>query len=362
VDWVRRRFGGLPLVSSTVATVAWITGGISDPIDRSTSVDPVWVVEADHGRALITNEIEGPRIRSECDPEQLGFQIIEVPWFEPDMLARAAEEFAGAPLRQVLSDASEGDRSIRAELTLERMTLTDPEQEDLRQLGADLGGALGVAVDAWVPGTSTDRDVAASVAGALEECGAVPVCLIVGGDDRVRRFRHPLSTGAPVDSLLMVVAVARRGGLHVAATRLAVVDRDDEVVALTESLRGVDDAVRGASRVGGTWAEALLALDEGYRSIGSPGAWREHWQGGPIGYEQREFEIAPGQDASPFAESTIRHGTAIAWNPSLRGGAKIEDTYLVGAGGQELVTTTPRWPVSSRGAELGTSSEVRVMA
>jgi Xaa-Pro aminopeptidase len=350
------------LVSSTVGTVAWITGGVSDPIDRASATDAIWVVEADHGRALITNEIEAPRIRSECDPAELGFQLIEVPWFEQDAMTRAAEEFAGAPLRQVLSDARDGDRSINAELTLERMTLTEPEQADLRQLGADLGDALGKAVDAWVPGTSTDRELAARVAGALEEKGAVAVCLIVGGDERVRRFRHPLSVGAVVDRLLMAVAVARRGGLHAAATRLCVADPADDVVALTESLRPVDDAVRRASRAGGTWAEALAALDGGYRSIGSTGAWREHWQGGPIAYEQREFEIAPGQEASPFAESTIRHGTAVAWNPSLRGGAKIEDTYLVGPRGLELITATPGWPVSFREAELGASSAVGVKA
>ena len=41
-------------------------------------------------------------------------------------------------------------------------------------------------------------------------------------------------------------------------------------------------------------------------------------------------------------------GQAVAWNPSLAGGAKAEDTYLVSPGGLERVTesmgTGPGWP------------------
>jgi hypothetical protein len=34
----------------------------------------------------------------------------------------------------------------------------------------------------------------------------------------------------------------------------------------------------------------------------------------------------------------------VAWNPSLPGGAKAEDTYLVTDGGLERLTTAPGWP------------------
>jgi hypothetical protein len=36
----------------------------------------------------------------------------------------------------------------------------------------------------------------------------------------------------------------------------------------------------------------------------------------------------------------------VAWNPSLPGGAKDEDTYLLGADGPELVTATGAWPLA----------------
>ena len=41
--------------------------------------------------------------------------------------------------------------------------------------------------------------------------------------------------------------------------------------------------------------------------------------------------------------------TAVAWNPSLRGGAKIEETYLVGNDGFELITDSGEWATSTDG-------------
>ena len=106
----------------------------------------------------------------------------------------------------------------------------------------------------------------------------------------------------------------------------------------------MNDAVLESSRPGGSWGESVLALAAGYDEIGQPGAWRQHFQGGPIGFEQREFELAPPQVDSPFWDLPRRAMTAVAWNPSLGGGAKIEETYLVDSE-LELLTVTPDWPM-----------------
>jgi hypothetical protein len=105
------------------------------------------------------------------------------------------------------------------------MVLSEPERADLRSLGALTAIALETALDEWQPGSSTDFDVAAAVSATLERSGAHAVCLIVGGDDRLRTFRHPLAIGATLHEAVMAVVVARRGGLHVAATRTAVTSR-----------------------------------------------------------------------------------------------------------------------------------------
>ena len=51
---------------------------------------------------------------------------------------------------------------------------------------------------------------------------------------------------------------------------------------------------------------------------------------------------------SPWWSVPIAAGTAIAINPSLPGGAKDEDTFLVTDDGLELITTTDDWPDCGR--------------
>jgi antitoxin VapB len=188
------------------------------------------------------------------------------------------------------------------------------------------------------------------VAAALEARGADAPVLIVGGDDRVRRYRHPMAAGAPVRHLAMAVVVARRGGLHAAATRFASAGPLSPALrSLWDQVRRIEAATLAAGRPGQSYADVLGALDQGYAAEGAAGGWAGHYQGGPIGYAQREFEIAPGQGGSRWPDVRIEPGHAVAWNPSLPGGAKAEDTYLVHADGLERVTTGPGWPADEGG-------------
>jgi hypothetical protein len=91
---------------------------------------------------------------------------------------------------------------------------------------------------------------------------------------------------------------------------------------------------------------ALSELAQAYADEGVPDGWQGHYQGGPIGYAQREFEIAPTQTESPWWCTALPSGAAVAWNPSLPGGAKDEDTYLLRDGDPEAVTVNPDWPAA----------------
>ena len=176
--------------------------------------------------------------------------------------------------------------------------------------------------------------------------GAFGACLIVGGDDRVERFRHPLAAARPVHRLLMAVVVAERHGLHAAATRFAIArPLSDSVRAARRAAADAERAVLDASRPSATYGDALLALADAYANAGHAGEWRNHYQGGPIGYRQRDFEIVPSQVDSRWFTAPIAVGTALAWNPSVAGGGKCEDTYLVEEDSLRRLTDTADWPL-----------------
>jgi len=335
------------LVVTGPAAVAWACGGVAPPVDRTAATDLVWAVFTPVGAALITTNVEADRIRDEYDPAAHGFtNLVVVPWHDASAFVTAAERLAGAPARSLAAD---GHPAFGIDATDDlvglRLALSAPEQDDLAELGHDAAAALQSALSGWRPG-ERDLDIQARCAAALEAAGTDAPVLIVGGDDRQERYRHPMAVGAPVHRVVMAVVVARRAGLHVATTRFAAAAPvDSALLDLRRRVLAIDEAVLRASRPGATYGGALDALDAAYAHAGAPGGWAGHYQGGPIGFAQREFEVAPGQTGTRWYGEPIAAGHALAWNPSLPGGAKVEDTYLVtDAGELASVTFAPGWP------------------
>jgi Xaa-Pro aminopeptidase len=338
--------GAAGLVLTGPAAVAWATGGIAPPVDRTAGTDLVWAVFTATDSWLITTNVEAPRVRAEYDPAAHGFAgLAEVPWHEPAAFESAAAELAGVPPARLASDGHPAFGIGAADdLIALRLTLSQAEIDDLADLGADAAQALQAALAQWRPG-ERDLDIQARCAAGLESAGADAPVLIVGGDDRLAAYRHPMAIGAPVERLVMAVAVARRDGLHVALTRFASAGPvDPGYRALRRRVLAVEKAVLSANTPGATFGSTLEALASGYSANHAINAWTGHYQGGPIGFAQREFEIAPGQSSSRWFRQPIAAGQAIAWNPSLPGGAKAEDTYLVTPGQLRRLTEAPGWP------------------
>lgn len=345
----RRRLAGLVLQGTD--GVAWISGGLTNRIEPGNPASVAWAVVTPDAAHVITTNVELPRLR--CEGGLEAFDLHGVDWFEAGAFAALAEELVGAPAVRIGGLGVDLDE----ELIELRLALDEAEQARLSVLAAEATAALEDALRQWAPGTR-DTDVQARIAAALEATGAFGACLIVGGDERVERFRHPLAAGRPVRRLLMAVVVAERHGLHVAATRFA---SAGPLAGTVRAARGaaasVEEAVLDASRPGATYGEALTALADAYARAGHARAWREHYQGGPIGYRQREFELAPSQVESRWYGTSISIGTALAWNPSVAGGGKCEDTYLVEEDGLRRLTTSEEWPLEGgRPAVLDISS------
>ncbi len=322
---------GLPgVVLTRPATVAWLTGGMTNVIDRSASHDAVWIAVGPDAGACISTVVEEPRLRAEHD---LPFPVVGVPWHDPAAYRRAADAVVGA--------AAPADDELDDELTALRLALVPEERERLAALGSDATAAVEGALRDWRPG-ATDRGVMAGVAARCERAGIVPVCLIVGGDDRLERFRHPLADGSPMRRQAIAVLVGLRHGLHVALTRhvSAGVPSERLAAAQAESLQ-IEAAVLDACAPGATYGDVLGRLAAAY----GDDRWRQHWQGGPIGYRQREFEIAPAPPATHWHAEPVASHHAIAFNPSVAGGGKAEDTFLVAAGRLQPVTASTDWPV-----------------
>jgi Xaa-Pro aminopeptidase len=328
--WLDASGLGAALFSSQPG-VAWVTGGLEDRVVRNEEPALVWALVTPSDTWLITTNIEQPRIGAEEDVA--GFSVHVIPWHSPRGLAGAVDDLAGGV------KVGEAPASLR-------MPLLNEEAERMAVLGADTAHALEGAMRSWQP-VERECDLAARIAAALEERLIFPSVLLVGGAARRRAFRHPVPSLAVCGRDVLAVVVGVRGGLNVACSRTASAGAPDpELAARHHAACAVEAALIAATRPGVTWEDAFIAGQDAYREAGFEGEWREHVQGGPIGYLSREFDVVPGTEG---AAGTITAGTAFAWNPTVRG-AKSEDTFIAdGSGIPFPITNTADWPATAVG-------------
>jgi Xaa-Pro dipeptidase len=308
------------------ANFAWYTGGADNRVDHGDPLGVAGILLTRETSYVLTNNIEAPRMREEQTP---GTEVVEHPWHEePDVLLR--ELTGGAAIGADFP--SEYGPDLSAEISPLRYVLDGDAIEGYRLLGADTALALAEVASSLSPETDEFEAAAELSAACLRRGMFVPV-LMAASEERLVRYRHPVPQGGPLGRQAMLVACAERGGLFANLTRMIYFDDPDPETARRQ--RACEEVMRRmreeAIRPGRTLAQAFEDCRRFYAEAGFPEGWRDHHQGGMTGYASREVI------ATPRTQQEIRERQAFAWNPSLQG-AKAEETFVLGAGGPEVLT------------------------
>jgi antitoxin VapB len=214
--------------------------------------------------------------------------------------------------------------------------LTDGEVARYRLLGAEVGRLMGEVCRALTPGDD-ERDISRAVIDGAASIRARAVVSLVGSDDRLRRYRHPVPTATKWKQVVMVALCAERDGLIVSLSRIVKTNGPADLEARTRSAAAVFGRLLDATRPGAKAADLYETAARAYEAEGFPGEELKHHQGGAIGYRAREWV------AHPRAHEVVQARQAFAWNPTITG-TKVEDTALVVGDTLEIVTSTPDWP------------------
>jgi Xaa-Pro dipeptidase len=326
--------------------IAWLTGGRANRIDASREIGTArLLVAADGRRFVLANAIEMPRLLDE-ELAGLDYGPIEYPWTDDQNPARAVRA-----ARSVLGEAAPlgadwplpETTPLEPALSRARSLLTDGDIRRYRALGRDAGLMLGNVCLTLTPGDA-ERDIARTIMDGALGIRARPIVTLVGSDDRLRRYRHPVPTAATWRNVVMVALCAERDGLVVSLSRVVAASGPPDLEARTRAAASVFGRLLDATRPGATAAALYAVAAGGYAAAGFPGEELRHHQGGAIGYRAREWV------AHPASQEIVQARQAFAWNPTIAG-TKIEDTALVIEDKIEMLTSTPDWPAISLGTD-----------
>jgi Xaa-Pro aminopeptidase len=320
------------LVLQRVSSFAWATCGGASYVNTAASDGASSLLLTPAGRYVITNNIEAPRLEQEENLTQ-NWEVRIAPWYKTnDAIAELTHGMrlgADAPLA--------GAADLSDEMTHLRANLTPEEGERFRTLGTLCAEAMNSAARGIHPGQS-EFEIAAVLARETINRGAQPIVNLIATDERIFKYRHPLPANKKLDRYAMLVLCGRKWGLVASITRLVHFGQlPKELRHKSEACAYVDGIFITGTRPGRSLGDIFHAAQTAYSESGFPDEWQLHHQGGPAGYEPREYI------ATPESTESASLGQAYAWNPSIAG-TKSEDTILLGASENEILTAIDGWP------------------
>lgn len=337
-ELARRNLAGV--LVTTQRNFAWLTDGALHCVARGDRFGLAQLLVTDRSAFLLADGIEMPRLLAE-EVGAYPWEPVEWPWHKTGA-ANALRMVRGAVASDTPGDGRPDAESWLAPL---RWRLTPRERDRARWVGRRVAEATGEVCRALRPG-ATEWEIEAEVHRRLVAQGIFPHVVLVAGAGRMRAYRHPLPTEAPVGDGALVVVTAARWGLHLSCSRFAwFAPPPADWTARFAACRRVDAALIAATRPGLTIGQVFRLGMEAYGRAGFEGEWERHHQGGMTGYAGREVFGRPGDPTAVEVDQLY------AWNPTIDG-TKSEDTFLVTDAGPEVVTVDGAWPTAEGGEGL----------
>lgn len=315
---------------------AWITSGGCNRVVMPSERGVAAVAVTPAAVYLVAQVMDGGRIMAE-EMSHLSAEYVPLRWYEESVLERALSLAGPKPAADVPCPAEERLSDIY-DL---HYPLLPGEIETLRVLGRIADEVMTKIAYTVCPGM-TDYDVEAALLYEFKKRGATLDVALVGSDERVFDYRHPLPVGARVGRYLLMTPSVRYRGLHANIAR-SVYFGD----ALPENIARANEAVCTVAancfsmlETGVAYADILLAHKALLAQMGFDDAWRGHYPGGRIGY------CVCQSDFSLDTARRIGETEAYEWFITVPG-AKTAELAVKEKDRVSLYSQTGLWPVKT---------------
>jgi antitoxin VapB len=322
---------------NSVPNFAWFSAGGDSHVENHSKFGVASFLVTKSKRFLLTNNIEMQRILTEqLSGVEERFEPIVYDWFDPEGESKALAQLTEG--LEIASDLErEGFRYLGSDFAKMRYQLTPSEVQRSRWLGRNTAEAVETAAQMLRPGM-TEYEIEALMSSEITRRGIQPVVLLVAGNERNDKYRHPLPSTNTFTQFAKLVCCARKWGLITALTRCVHVGELPKILEERQEAVAIVDAVFiHNTKPGQVVGDIFKAGVAAYENAGYPDEWQNHHQGGAIGYEARDYI------GTLESKETVHSPQTFAWNPSICGN-KSEDTILISNVGLEIITVTGQWP------------------
>lgn len=301
------------------SNIAWLSDGADVHVDSSSSTGVAALLWTPRKKTVLCDNIEARRLAEEEFGKEWSFGVSN--WWESKKTpeGRYATDFPHDPFADL------------------RAPLTRLELDRIRGLGAFAADVLSQVMPQIRRGIP-ELWAADMIRSAFQYGGVQVPVLLLASDRRISRYRHPIPTPKKIQKTLMVAVCPRKHGLTVALTRLVHFGKKlpPDLRRRHDAVCHVDAALHAATFPGARWCDILAEGRRAYEETGFGDEWKLHHQGGPMGYEGRDYK------ATPTETRAVLEDQPVGWNPSVTG-TKSEDTILSSG---EILTAMRDWPMN----------------
>ncbi|GAB4531741.1 MAG: M24 family metallopeptidase [Anaerolineae bacterium] len=315
---------------------AWITAGGDNRVINNTDMGEGFAVITRDRKWLVAHHMDGRRFIEEQAPDQ-GYELVTLYWHQGSPVDRVAELTRG---KRVGADFPlPGAQHFTSELVDLHYPFTDLDLKRLRWVGRTSNQIITQIAHELEPGMA-ENEVAARLAYEYTRRGMLLDALMVGADERITRYRHPLASDKPIQRYAFLHPAARRWGLHANVTRLVHFGQPPEAIrAAHHAVTTVGAHVARMLAPGVRFADILAEEKRLYDELGYPDEWNYHFLGGISGYTL----VDPTRCLNPEARVVERQSYGYFITIT---GAKFEELMILTEEGVELASLPPdaEWP------------------
>ena len=327
-----RGLGGIIL--STQTNFLWFTSGKRNDVLKNADISLVNLFITKDKKYLISSSSDIDRVMAE-ELAGLGFEPVKYEWYDGSALEAAGKLIPGGKIGADFSDG--GVENVEDGLMELRIDLTEYEMEKAAKFCKQYSMLLTDFCLTLKSGISEKKLANDFIFACSAHDIRLPVAL-VGSDERIFKYRHPVATDKKIDRYILFATVAEKDGLNISITRLVYFgEAPKDIIKKQEAVNHIEAVFCSNSKPGASLKEIFNAGKKAYRDAGYEDEWKNHTQGGIIGYKAREIV------ATDLSDYKLKNNNLLSWNPTVAG-AKAEDIYLLDGDKTRQLSIDEGWP------------------